>query len=526
MDYRSILRAIKGSAPEVEEGALRLLSQSKNVVDDINLPVPSQGLGISKIPEARVADEILSAEQAIVPYSAPPVSPPIDVTPNQPGGLSTFQKMLLGGTAAGGAALGYNAMNGGNSGGKAPASSVPPEMSRENFYPGYPSRVPDKQPQAPVAPQENASVQALQALPPQPKNVEQIAAEPTFDSEGFTNNTVAGLQQAQDQAASGRLANELGRASELIGSSIAGVKPIAQQVFTEQAKNSDKAVESFEQRAEKEKSDPKSAISAQFRDFTRKFGITVPSNMSAEAAAKIMPYAYQKFAAQQAQEARAEEGKLARANARDMKETTLEAARIAAGNKKEQKLTDKQTDFAEKIGKAVQNKEYEKYTKLHNVVSRMQDSAKNPSAQGDAALVYDFVKALDNESAVREGEISFVGAAASVPQRVQTYINRAYKGELLLPEQREEIMRIGKKSRDDQRKTWESSVTPALKRAERLGIDKSLILPEDMPDADPSEGKQPPITMVKVIPPGGGKAKLIPSDKVDAAVAAGGKVVQ
>jgi uncharacterized protein YnzC (UPF0291/DUF896 family) len=422
---------------------------------------------------------------------------------------SLYDKLATGGKIAAGvgaAGLGASMLMGED--GKVPPRNQQSSsgMSREEFYPGYPTRQPNIDPlmqQAPMpasVPTEKIpnpkSAGAVRPSAPEIKVTEESVPKSesvTDDIEGFTNNTVEDLQNAQRQASDARLANELGRASELIGTSISNTRPIAQEIFTQQAKDSDRIVDDFEKRAEKEEADPNSMISAQFRDYLKKFGINVPSSTSAKAAAKIMPYAYQKFAAKEAQiarsaetdkelAARAKENALTRASQREQNELRREEMKLGRQEKREQKLTDSQTRFSETIGKAVQNKEYDKYSKLNNVKSRAQMALENPSGQRDAALVYDFVKALDPDSAVREGEISFVGGAASIPQKIRKYMISATTGQQLLPEQRNEIIAVINKSFADQQKAWKSSIQPALNRAKRLGIDESLVMPADMPE--------------------------------------------
>jgi hypothetical protein len=442
------------------------------------LPVPSKGLGMTRKPPV-MPDDVLPPEFPIAPRPQQSLvsDAPIDVTPQS--GMSAFQKMLLGSGAAGLAGSAMYAANQG--GGEQPPAVIPPRNKPIDIMMSGDGQAPDlsKAPGAPgKAPaQLSVPVQGMPEMPQQPTSVEDFA-KPTFDSEGFTNNTVQNLQAAQDQASQGRLANELGRASEIIGSSIAGTKPVAQDIFNAQIKDSDKPVKSFEERAEKEKADPKSAISQQFRDFMGKLGVTVPANMSAEAAAKVMPYAYQKFAAKEAQTARAFEAGENRKLRETLSENALSARQAAASEKAATGLTDKQNKFAQTIAPKVQNKQYEKFAKLEQARLNIEHAVNNPNPQSDSALIYDFIKSLDPDSAVREGEISFVGTARSIPTKTKALVNKMFKGELLTPDERKNILDFATQSTANQKKAWEISAKPYINQAEKMGVDLSLIIPE------------------------------------------------
>jgi len=489
---------------------------SKELIDNADLAARNQDFldygapNSSKVPALRpetpmvsqAIPEVLPPEASMLPATIPPRGAAPDIIiPKADRGVSALNKILLGGAAVGGGALTVNSMMGGGNGGgpQDPAQAaiqnavnnpppVSPVLPPEVIPPQ--AKMPAGQPQAaPVAPPAPI---AQTPLPP----VEEPLVLP--EDQGFTENTVDGLQAAQQQAAQGRLANELGRASELIGSSIAGTKPIAQDIFTQQAKASGQVVEDFEKRAEKEKSDPKSAISKQFRDFVAKFGVTVPSNMSAEAAAKVMPYAYQKFAAKEAQVARKEES----AESREFKQKEIDLRReeLKAGRlvKTETKLNDAQNAFAQKIAPKIQNKQFDKFNTLNQARQSIADSVASPNPQEDSAIIYNFIKTLDPESAVREGEITFVGSARGIPARTQGFINKMYKGELLTPQERSNILDFATKAAAGQKKAWEVSAAPYINQANKMGVPVSFIVPEleemiQVPSEKAPSGKAPVI---------------------------------
>lgn len=72
--------------------------------------------------------------------------------------------------------------------------------------------------------------------------------------------------------------------------------------------------------------------------------------------------------------------------------------------------------------------------------SRIIASASNPSAAGDLALIFNYMKMLDPGSVVREGEFATAQNAASVPDRIRAAYNNAINGERLAPTTRADFM--------------------------------------------------------------------------------------
>ena len=63
--------------------------------------------------------------------------------------------------------------------------------------------------------------------------------------------------------------------------------------------------------------------------------------------------------------------------------------------------------------------------------ARVQESATDPSAAGDLALIFNFMKMLDPGSVVRESEFATAQNAAGVPERTRALWNRILEGERL-----------------------------------------------------------------------------------------------
>lgn len=84
--------------------------------------------------------------------------------------------------------------------------------------------------------------------------------------------------------------------------------------------------------------------------------------------------------------------------------------------------------------------EYTKSTKDYEQAlvgyNKVVQGANNPSAAGDIALIFGYMKTLDPNSTVREGEYATAQSAGSVPQSIAALYNRIVSGERLTQSQR------------------------------------------------------------------------------------------
>jgi len=105
---------------------------------------------------------------------------------------------------------------------------------------------------------------------------------------------------------------------------------------------------------------------------------------------------------------------------------------------------DKQIDNEGKI-RAEFIKGADEFVKVRDAYGRVQASAKDPSAAGDLALIFSYMKILDPGSVVREQEFANAQNAAGVPDQVRNMYNKVLSGERLAPNQRADFTgRAGK----------------------------------------------------------------------------------
>lgn len=106
----------------------------------------------------------------------------------------------------------------------------------------------------------------------------------------------------------------------------------------------------------------------------------------------------------------------------------------------------------------------------------MLDAVRDPSAAGDIALVFAFMKSQDPASSVREGEAARVDNAAGVPAQIRNLYNRLIKGETLAPGVREDLLETMRQNINRQRNFVDQNMNRFRIRAEAQGVDPDLIL--------------------------------------------------
>jgi hypothetical protein len=119
------------------------------------------------------------------------------------------------------------------------------------------------------------------------------------------------------------------------------------------------------------------------------------------------------------------------------------------------KKGDNQFDKEDKL-----RKEFEKGTKdfikVRDAFGRIQASASDPSAAGDLALIFNFMKVLDPGSTVREGEFATAASAAGVDQRLRAQYNKVIEGTRLGNTQREDFVNRAQKLYGSQLNQYQS----------------------------------------------------------------------
>lgn len=315
-------------------------------------------------------------------------------------------------------------------------------------------------PIAPVIPEQQETTPALipQSIPSLPKKqqpsvpvlpkVSQLAELPieevvlpqtpmTPEIERFKDDELARLQQ---ETADKNKELLLMKAFNKIGASVGGYKEdtslldavgqLQQQKISDllgkrQAERAEEGAQfdftnkKIDTKNKQEETDPNSEVSKAYRDQLRSYlkdvglDIKIPDQLSYAQLQKQFGILSNRVSAKEARDARA----LERARQNEDKQAL-----------KNQKLEEKALDFAYKAsGDLEKNAYFKNYNLIRENDQFFKDAINNPSGIKDLGALYKFVKFLDQESAVREGEIDLllqsVGGLAKIKQQLERGIS-------------------------------------------------------------------------------------------------------
>lgn len=133
---------------------------------------------------------------------------------------------------------------------------------------------------------------------------------------------------------------------------------------------------------------------------------------------------------------------------------------------------------------------------INNAYNRVKAAGSEPSAAGDLALIFNYMKMLDPASVVRESEFATAANAASLPERLRAQKNKILRGERLSTVQRKDFMDRSAKLFKAQRKT-QTNLEGEFKRiAEKNGLDAEDVII----NLDTASGPDPK-KLLKLAPP-------------------------
>jgi len=142
---------------------------------------------------------------------------------------------------------------------------------------------------------------------------------------------------------------------------------------------------------------------------------------------------------------------------------------------KDIKGTDEVFKRAEKL-RAEIFKASTEFEKLDSAFGRIQASSEDPSAAGDIALIFNFMKMLDPGSVVREGEFATAAQATGVPGRILNQYNKLITGERLAPKQRTDFLNQSKNIFDRAQVDNTKAVNKLVDIGEQFGVARDQLL--------------------------------------------------
>jgi hypothetical protein len=133
------------------------------------------------------------------------------------------------------------------------------------------------------------------------------------------------------------------------------------------------------------------------------------------------------------------------------------------------------------------------FIKSRDSLGRVRAAADDPSAAGDLALIFNFMKVLDPGSVVREGEFATAQNAAGVPTRIVNVYNRVLRGERLSDTQRKDFTGRAEKLFKPIEKTHERREKQFRGLAKRNKLDpENIVLDLSIQELGQSEELAPP----------------------------------
>ena len=110
------------------------------------------------------------------------------------------------------------------------------------------------------------------------------------------------------------------------------------------------------------------------------------------------------------------------------------------------------------------------FIKVRDAHRRVEASAKDPSAAGDLALIFNYMKVLDPGSTVREGEFATAQNSGGIPARVQAMYNSVIRGERLDISIRNDFVSRSKSLFESQKQQHDATRKQFRAIAERIGL--------------------------------------------------------
>lgn len=117
--------------------------------------------------------------------------------------------------------------------------------------------------------------------------------------------------------------------------------------------------------------------------------------------------------------------------------------------------------------------------------AKEQKNGPDQTAAADIALIFAYMRMLDPNSVVREGEFATAQNAAGIPDRIRNYYNRALSGNLLNDKQRNEIVGEARKVYGQQRKAQDEVDTRYRDMSKRYGLNADNVVAEAKDPAAP-----------------------------------------
>lgn len=140
-------------------------------------------------------------------------------------------------------------------------------------------------------------------------------------------------------------------------------------------------------------------------------------------------------------------------------------------------LTTVQANLATKLSDDYEQRSKDFYT-IRDAYNKIVSAAKNPSAAGDMALLFGYMKLLDPNSVVRETEYATAQNAGSIPETIRARYNAAVNGKKLDEAQRKDFVDRSKKVFETSKQQQDILKKDFESRAVKYGVPTDLVVRE------------------------------------------------
>lgn len=156
----------------------------------------------------------------------------------------------------------------------------------------------------------------------------------------------------------------------------------------------------------------------------------------------------------------------------------------------EEKKQDKATDFINtSINNLKKDKVIESFEKIKMENEQAASALANPSGPGDIQTLYNFIKFLDQQSAVREGEVGLATSVIPIRDRIRNYMSKftSKSPQILGPQMRADIKNLSDAVLEQHRKAAEKRISIQKQLAKKKGVtDDDLYIYDQFSDTSPS----------------------------------------
>lgn len=116
------------------------------------------------------------------------------------------------------------------------------------------------------------------------------------------------------------------------------------------------------------------------------------------------------------------------------------------------------------------------FVKVRDAFGKTQAAAQDPTAMGDIALIFGYMKMLDPDSVVREGEFATAQNAGSIPDRIRNAYNKAIEGTRLNEGQRKDMLNQARKVFNEQKRGQDKLDKTYADLSKRYGLNAENVI--------------------------------------------------